>query len=520
MANEQTVVARLEELRREYNILAEYLATQATDQSLQQGISTQSEENEKQLKLIALEQEVKDLSDQVRRLTAEKGVLERTHQETSNENTKTIGRLKQEIKDCMNDTEILKDVVKRLNEQLNRYHLKYGPLKEDRYEDVSGDISRPSIYKLGALLAAYDEVVNERDTALKLNAEKFEKFMVKVDSITSENEKLHARLERLQKEVPFGSEEAEIVASDARLLLEEREILLQELQNMRQQNQQEISELNAEASKLQNQLEDSEGRNLALSSEITSLKTELEILEKKCLGLQEQLKGTVTRQEHQLAVDECQRLFEELRTAYTQESGDLKGRVRAAKHEKKNLAEKLTDSSTHVHNLSVQVSGLKSSLRKYESKVRRRDLSLQAVSASYRVAQSRLRSLSEVCSELLDDREKLLESLSSQRKETEELSREVTLRSATIGALSQKIKEERISWSSRLAESEGGRQAAKSAWKRASKEVKHLRNLISSKDDTIASLIADYRLLGLDAGEAKHQKLRQYLSKANLNDPV
>ncbi|XP_068229773.1 centrosomal protein of 89 kDa-like [Palaemon carinicauda] len=273
-------------------------------------------------------------------------------------------------------------------------------------------------------------------------------------------------------------------------------------------------------SKLQNQLEKSEARNLALSSEIASWKTEFEIQEKKSLGLQEQLKGTVTRQEHQLAVDECQRLFEELRTTYSRESGDLKGRVRAVKHEKKNLAEKLTDSSTHAHNLSVQVSGLKGSLRKYESKVQRRELSLQAISASYRVSQSRLRSLSEVCSELLDDREKLLESLSAQRKETEELSREVTLRSAAVGALSQKLKEERVNWSSRLAESEGGRQAAKSAWKRASREIKHLRSLISSKDDTITSLIADYRLLGLDASEAKHHKLRQYLSKANLKDPI
>lgn len=53
--------------------------------------------------------------------------------------------------------------------------------------------------------------------------------------------------------------------------------------------------------------------------------------------------------------------------------------------------------------------------------------------------------------------------------------------------------EERLAWSESIAESEGARKAAKSAWKRSSREASHLRRLISTKDDTIASLIADYK---------------------------
>lgn len=57
------------------------------------------------------------------------------------------------------------------------------------------------------------------------------------------------------------------------------------------------------------------------------------------------------------------RLFEELRTAYKQESGNIKGKLHAARNEKKNLAEKLTDTSAYLHRLNGQVSGLKGSLR-------------------------------------------------------------------------------------------------------------------------------------------------------------
>ena len=45
-----------------------------------------------------------------------------------------------------------------------------------------------------------------------------------------------------------------------------------------------------------------------------------------------------------------------------------------------------------------------------------------------------------IFSELLEDRSRLLASLSDQRKECEELAKDVTLRRATIGALSQKLK--------------------------------------------------------------------------------
>ncbi|KAK7076266.1 hypothetical protein SK128_010158 [Halocaridina rubra] len=514
MGDTRSVIARLEQLSREYNALSQYLTSQNTGESSYQGIDTHPQEQVRETDRNELETDIKKLSSHINKLTSEKHNLEKLSQERDNENTKAIGKLKQEIKDCMNDTELLKDVIKRLNEQLNRYHLKYGPIRGENYANIAADMNSSSIYKLGALLNAYDELINERDSALSANAEKYEKFMVRVDCITSENEKLLARLERLQKEVPIGSEEAELVAADARLLLDEREILLREVQALQQQKHQETSELQAEVSKLQHQLEESKIKNHSLQSDVISARQECSELERKCQALQKDLRNSVTREEHQLAVNECQRLFEELRLAYSQESGDLKGRVRAVKHEKKNLAEKLTDSSANVHHLNVQVSGLKGSLRKYESRVQRREQTLQSLETSYRLAKTRLRSLAQVSSELLEDRERLLESLSAQQKETDELLRDVTLRSASVGALSQKLKEERLSWSGRLAESEGGRLAAKSAWKRASKEAKHLRSLIATKDDTIASLIADYRILGLDINEAKRQHLKQYVSKS------
>lgn len=63
---------------------------------------------------------MKKLSSELQELAAEKGALEKALQEQKNENTKIVSTLNQELKDWKEDTEVLKDILKRLNEQLNR----------------------------------------------------------------------------------------------------------------------------------------------------------------------------------------------------------------------------------------------------------------------------------------------------------------------------------------------------------------------------------------------------------------
>ncbi|XP_042243455.1 centrosomal protein of 89 kDa-like isoform X2 [Homarus americanus] len=509
------MIAQMEKLHQEYNQLSQLLVDQSHHPLPSEGThvnQVQSSTGE-EATVDALKREVKNFTNQLRVLTAEKGDLEKALQQKKNESTKYISKLKQELKESKDDIDVLKDILKRLNEQLNRYHIKHGRLREEERRPITKDITRSSIYKLKSLLTAYDELLLERDDIIKSSTETHETLMLKVDSVTTENEKLHSRLEQLQSAAPIGSEDVGMVASDARLLLEEREILFEEIQTLRQQHQQETTDHYQEVRTLQDTLEELDVKVHSLSSDLNSWKIKSAQLEKQCQAFQTELRDTVTKQEHQLAVDECQRLFEELRLAYSHESGNMRGKMRAVKHEKQDIAEKLTDTSVHAHNLSVQVSGLKGSLRKTEHRVQRREQSLKTVQSAARLAQSRLKSLTLVCSELLEDREKLLESLAAQRKETEELTQEVTLRSAAVGALSQKLKEERLVWSSQIAESEGGRKAAKAAWKRSSREASHLRSLVVSKDETIASLIADYKILGLNYSEAKQHNLRHHIPK-------
>lgn len=530
MTGTSAVLSRMEQLSEEYNRLSQYVIShprQEQQTSTQGGYQSeifnpQSETTaplQRNHDLSSLHHQISELSNRLQKEYTERRALEQKLKEKELSSTQMIAKLKQELRESNNDTEIIKDIIKRLNEQLNRYHIKYGPISsegESHREKSRGQITRSSLYKLKALLVAYDELIKERDAALKSATEGLEKVMVKVDSVTKENEKLHTCMERLTVENPMSGDVAERVAADARILLEERELLMQEVQLIQQKRQQEATQHQEEVSVLRQELEESLNKTSVISSDLSHYREECSQLDQQCKSLQEKLKNSVSKAEHQMAVEECQRLFEQLRSAYDMESGNLKNRVHANKSEKQQLAKHLTDTSAVVQTLSAQVSGLKGSLRKNQTNAERRGKVIHALNTSKKLFQAQLKYLAKVCSELIEDRGRLLQSLSLQRKESEELAKDVTVRSATIGALSQKLKEERLSMSARLAESEGGRRAAKAAWKRTTQEAQQLKNVLQTKENTIASLTADYRLLGLDISEARYKNFHQRMPSSPI----
>lgn len=68
----------------------------------------------------SLRQQVKDLKKRVEELATEKATVEKTLQQQKNESIKRIDKLKREVADFEDDTEVLKNILKRLNEELNR----------------------------------------------------------------------------------------------------------------------------------------------------------------------------------------------------------------------------------------------------------------------------------------------------------------------------------------------------------------------------------------------------------------
>lgn len=68
----------------------------------------------------SLKHQVKNLKAQLEELATGKATAEKTLQQQKNESIKHIDKLKREVADLKDDTDVLKDILKRLNEELNR----------------------------------------------------------------------------------------------------------------------------------------------------------------------------------------------------------------------------------------------------------------------------------------------------------------------------------------------------------------------------------------------------------------
>lgn len=68
----------------------------------------------------SLKQQVKNLKAQVEELATGKATAEKTLQQQKNESIKRIDKLKREVADLEDDTDVLKNILKRLNEELNK----------------------------------------------------------------------------------------------------------------------------------------------------------------------------------------------------------------------------------------------------------------------------------------------------------------------------------------------------------------------------------------------------------------
>ena len=156
--------------------------------------------------------------------------------------------------------------------------------------------------------------------------------------------------------------------------------------------------------------------------------------------LQNKLHNSVAKDEHEKAVLKCNSLFEELKHSYNQHSGNLTHKVNSIKEERKNLAEKLTDSSVQVHKLHHQVNGYKVSLRKNETRLEKNRETIRSLNKSKKFLQAQLKSLAKATKDLLKERSEVLKKIANKSKQIESLSKELQLKTSAFGTLTAKNK--------------------------------------------------------------------------------
>ncbi|XP_066583818.1 centrosomal protein of 89 kDa-like [Prorops nasuta] len=257
----------------------------------------------------------------------------------------TNQKLQQENDQLNEDRILLKNVVYKLNVELERYQEK---LKENSLnitarnitniiDDIETDGENKKVlhswgtvdtHALAPLLNAYQENILEKEHLISECKKELEEFTIRFKEIILENENLQKQIETLNSKYEKSVLEYETLTSDARLIKEQNDALLkqtsiqkQKLQEIHSVYEKKVESMSQDNNKLHKEY-------ITCKSELSSLQGKYEIL---CEGY-EKLKSTSDKimpvSVHNAAVEEFKRLFEELKLQYESEKKKLNQRIK------------------------------------------------------------------------------------------------------------------------------------------------------------------------------------------------
>ncbi|KAF0296898.1 Centrosomal protein [Amphibalanus amphitrite] len=237
------------------------------------------------------------------------------------------------------DSAALRQLVVRLSEQLSR-QLGQPPAEAD----LLSRLNDPR--RLPPLLEAYDQVKAELTEQTERLRSELSELRQQLQQLTEENEKLHADAAEAQTKPGVTHHEWRQLSENARLVIEENQLLTDQVQILKEKQAELTAEHHRREAELSSRLTD-------LQQTVTEQRARLEAeqagrqqLADERDRLLQQLERSIPREQHEQAVAECRRLFEELRSRYGSERLSLLSDVEAQQSERRRLVVQLTEAAT------------------------------------------------------------------------------------------------------------------------------------------------------------------------------
>ncbi|XP_047367861.1 protein Cep89 homolog [Vespa velutina] len=425
-------------------------------------------------------------------------------------------KLKSDNIQLKEDIVLLKKVIYQLNVELERYQDKLRscgqiiPLQYSTSTMNDAELSKENkkmleswgnvdLHALGPLLNAYQENIMEKKELISKYERELNDFTGRCKEIILENEYLQKELENSKSKCNRYVEEIKEISNDATLIKEQNDKVTQQVVNHKQKLQ-ELQSL------YERKIESLAQENKSLHKEVVTYKTELSNLQGKYKIINEgyeMLKSnsdkTMPVHVHVAAVDECKRLFEELKSQYESEKKKLSTRI-------KQLEESLPDNEKQFVTVTAERNHLKNLTRTLERNLKRTQHKLTNVqNVVYSVQISRdsfkrqLNKTTAYCERLvseyekvMSEKEKLMNLLHEREKENadiqyigDSIAHRVGNLKSQLNAVQKDAKDQLAMVERHIRIHEVGTNQLKSEYRQ---EVQRLKRLLKQKDDVITQL--------------------------------
>ena len=310
-----------------------------------------------------------DLTRVVEALEKEKTNLLMTNKKLTTENAQSN-----------EDVSLLKILIYRLNVELERYQdkLRLSEQGDDSNNadsagddvDVTSESKRISeawghvnLHALGPLLEAYQENLAEKEELIKQYGSEMNHFSGRCKEIVAENEALHTEMECLKSQYEKAMEEIKTITEDAAIIKEQNDLLTKQaglhklkLQEIHSLYENKVASMSQDNNKLH-------ADYLACTTEFSNIRGKYEILSDAYEKLKKNTEKTMPVSVHTSAIEECKRLFEELKMQYDSEKRKLMDQVKRLEESNPNNERQLVIVTAERDQLRRQSKNLEKNLK-------------------------------------------------------------------------------------------------------------------------------------------------------------
>ncbi|XP_058793713.1 protein Cep89 homolog [Phymastichus coffea] len=434
----------------------------------------------------------------------------RNLEQERNKSISLVQKFKTDNSQLHEDVNLLKNLVYRLNVEIEKYQDKFRSEDnktvvidetEVNYENkhVLETWGKVNFHALSPLLNAYDENINEKNDLVQKFKKELDHFTGKLKNVITENEDLHIQIENFRVQVHKCTEEMKTVEKDAAIIKEHNDLLSRQIALQRQK----LQEVHAVYERKVESMSEDNGKlhkdYTQCKTELSNLKGKYEIMSQEYEKFNANIEKTMPVSVHNKAVEECRRLFEELKQQYDSEKKKLNNRI-------KYLEEIVPENEKQIAILTAERDQLKNQLTNSElhSKEAQHQLKdLQKVSHSIEKSrdfyEQKLTKCNIRCKKLLEEQKKIVleknklaELLREKEKENENiqyLGSNIAWRMSNLKSqlkiVQEGAKEQLATVEKHIKNQEQGADQLKSEYQR---EMQRLKQLLLQKDDIIQKL--------------------------------
>lgn len=412
--------------------------------------------------------------------------------------------LRKQNKQLSEDVLLLKSTVYRLNAELEKYQNRLRAVR--KVQDSSGDAMAKTPDQLeseikptpmasnmlGPLLEAYQETILEKESALESSNRELASCAQQCQSAKQEAKELKKKLESCtqlkSEEMSNVQQKLEEAQCRSDSLLQRLESEREKLQDIQRKHSQEVSVLDGRARGLEAKLTE-------CHTELLTLRGRYSVLSEQYERLQQGADRLIPLSVHNAAVNECKRLFEELKTQYEQERDRYVRKIASLETDKPRLEAALETHTANHSSLEATNRALEKVLRHCQQK--NEDLCARLVSAhvSRDSAKRQLQRSLTMVKELVTEQERLVRALQERQEESHSVARLGNTLVTRVGSLKAQLENvQRGAYEELGAVEKIMRERAEGAARAEhvyQQEVQQLRGLLRQKEQFIARLQRD-----------------------------